>query len=119
MGLEESAAFRTNLGLVNTSTEVCTVTVELYSAAGVRQGTVVRTLLPRSMEQVQAPFAGLGGVVDGRVTVTSDRGPQRAGSLSSRSPFEGVGPLYGCERWRNAPVSRAPPRPLARQPGRE
>ena len=27
-----------------------------------------------SMEQVQAPFAGLGGVVDGRVTVTSDRG---------------------------------------------
>ncbi len=74
VGLEESVAFRTNLGLVNTSTEVCTVTVELYSAAGVRLGTVGRTLLPRSMEQVQAPFAALGGVEDGRATVTSDRG---------------------------------------------
>jgi len=74
VGLEESAAFRTNLGLVNTSTEVCTATVELHSASGTRLGTLVRTLLPRSMEQVASPFADVGGVVDGRASVTSDRG---------------------------------------------
>ena len=74
VGLEESAAFRTNLGLVNTSTETTTVTVELAAASGATVGTVIRTLLPRSMVQIAAPFAAWGGVIDGRATVTSDHG---------------------------------------------
>ena len=74
VGLEESGAFRTNLGLVNTSIQSCAVTVELYSASGARLATVARTLPPRGMEQLAAPFAAVGGVVDGRVVVTSDHG---------------------------------------------
>jgi hypothetical protein len=74
IGLEEGGGFRTNLGLVNTSTETCAVTVELWSETGARLGALTRTLLPRSMEQVAAPFAAYGGVVDGRATVTSDHG---------------------------------------------
>jgi outer membrane protein assembly factor BamB len=74
VGLEESASFRTNLGLASTSTESTTVTVELYSHAGVLLGTLVRTLQPRSMEQVSAPFAPYGEVRDGRARVTSDHG---------------------------------------------
>jgi hypothetical protein len=74
IGLEESASYRTNLGLVNTSTEATVATVELRDAGGTIIGTVTRDLLPRSMVQIAAPFSTWGGVVDGRATVSSDNG---------------------------------------------
>ncbi len=74
IGLEESADFRCNLGLVNSSTVTSNVTLQYMTADGVVLGADYFALPPRGMEQISAPFAVYGGVHDGRVLFSSDNG---------------------------------------------
>jgi hypothetical protein len=74
IGLDETASYRSNLGLVNTSDQPCTVQLELFDAAGIRLGVATVVLPPLGMEQISAPFAPYAPVRDGRVSMTSDRG---------------------------------------------
>jgi len=72
IGLEESAAFRSNIGVVNSSTNTSNVSVQYLNRDGVILGTEVYALPPRGMEQISAPFAAYGGVHDGRVQISAD-----------------------------------------------
>ncbi len=57
VGLAENAAFRTNLGLANTSAEVATVTIDLIDAAGVVRAQDDKSLKPYGWLQVYSIFA--------------------------------------------------------------
>jgi outer membrane protein assembly factor BamB len=85
IGLEASAAFRSNLGLVNVATRQSAVTIELYDAAGILLETIGRTLEPRAMEQLGDPLAAHGEVIDGRARVSSDNGVVAYASVVDQS----------------------------------
>ncbi len=72
IGLEESMDFRSNIEMVNTSTETTNVSIVYMTAEGVPLGTRQYQLPPRGMEQISTPFAAFGGVHDGRAQVSSD-----------------------------------------------
>ncbi|HSN57060.1 MAG TPA: hypothetical protein VLT32_20485, partial [Candidatus Sulfomarinibacteraceae bacterium] len=60
-GLEQSEAFRTNLGLVNTSQNIREVLeVVVHDAAGLRRGSATVTLEPWSHQQLDAVLDGIG-----------------------------------------------------------
>lgn len=77
--LREDSAFRTNIGILNTSDSSATVKVELFDGTGALLRTVNRTLSPGILKQLNQPFSELAGQNDleiGRavVTVTSGSG---------------------------------------------
>ncbi|MEN8163938.1 MAG: peptide-N-glycosidase F-related protein [Acidobacteriota bacterium] len=60
-GLTESALFRSNLGIVNPSTNLReTFTIEIFDAAGQSRGVVTRTLEPMSHTQINGILQSLG-----------------------------------------------------------
>ena len=77
--LREDAAFRTNIGLLNTSNTNAVVRVELFDGTGTALHTFTRTLSPGVLRQENQPFRNLAGRSDlarasAVVTVTSGSG---------------------------------------------
>ena len=73
-GLAESAAFRSNLGLVNLGDDPITVTAELHRGDGVLAGTLTRTVPARSLVITSRAFAVVGAseVASGYAVVLPD-----------------------------------------------
>ena len=75
--LQQTAAFRPNIGLLNTSDLASTVRIRLFDASGEQLATRHRTLAPRSRMQLQEPFLRLAGRDDieaGYASVTVESG---------------------------------------------
>jgi len=62
--LSESAAFRTNIGLVNTGAESATVDIALYDATGAELASLQVVVGPGEWRQENRPFQGLAGDQD-------------------------------------------------------
>jgi hypothetical protein len=61
MQLSSTAAYRTNVGFVNTTDEEEALEVELHAASGERLGTIQLTLVPYEMRQVSNIFGQVTG----------------------------------------------------------
>jgi hypothetical protein len=73
-GLSESAAYRTNLGLLNLGDGEIPVTVDLYRGDGSLAGSLTRTVRSRSLLVTSRAFAAAGAVevASGYAVVSSD-----------------------------------------------
>ncbi len=69
IGIEQSAAARTNVGLVNFAAVPAAATVIVYDAAGSELGRAVTTVGPRSLQQLPLTAIVAAAVTDGRIEV--------------------------------------------------
>ncbi len=74
VGLEQTSAFRTNVGLANPSCQTSFVVLTYFDSEGnfLKQDT--KELEPHGMYQFNWPLDNLGDVVNGRVEIQSDNG---------------------------------------------
>jgi hypothetical protein len=77
--LTENGAYRTNIGVTNTSNDNAGVAVTLFDGAGAQVGTYTVNLLPGEWKQENRPFATKAGQTDlsrgfARITVSSGNG---------------------------------------------
>jgi len=75
--LRQDAAFRTNIGVLNTGDAEARVRVRLYNVSGTELASTLVTLTPGGRSQLQQPFDNLAGrtdLTDGYATLTVETG---------------------------------------------